>query len=238
MKRHNNTKYYRLPHQAIIDMNNKGYRCSQIAKHFGCCVNLITRCLRDNNVPKIDGRIRITDDVFEEINKKLINGGFITQIAKEYKTCRVTIIRSYQRRNLVYTSSIKNRRNKHRIIIKSFKKYIGRKDIKVCQKCYNIKPFSEFYRSQYSYDGYKSQCKQCERIYNSNRNIKYKPNTYKICSQCGKIKLTSEYVRFNRGKYGVNSICKKCQYSYLKIYQQRCRENANVHKKKDIGLWK
>ena len=87
-------------------------------------------------------------------------------------------------------------------------------DTKVCSRCHEEKPKTEFGMRSDRKSGVQSHCKDCEhkRKYpNSERHIKQKCREgFKICSHCGKEKPLEEFRRRKDRKRGFASLCREC----------------------------
>lgn len=110
---------------------------------------------------------------------------------------------------------------------------------KVCSRCKNEKPVSDFLKNDKYSSGYVSWCRPCK---SSTSNNKFKvisewyhlilnaapPAENKICRGCGELKKLSEYGKEKRGKHGVKSKCRPCDN--LRNYTYRKQNTDKVYK--------
>jgi len=106
------------------------------------------------------------------------------------------------------------------------------KTLKICSKCNEEKPFSEYYKNTTRKDGITSQCKDCSytKILTSK----------KRCSKCKKYKSLGMYGKNKSCKKGINSRCKDCMQMILacKTYSISEREYVRLHKKNQCSICK
>ena len=102
-------------------------------------------------------------------------------------------------------------------------------DSKICKKCNENLPLSQYYKYQYTIDGYRTKCKSCMKELKlqkekTNLNIKMnvsdcKDTDQKLCNQCNKVKAISE---FNKNAILIHHTCTECYIT------NRKNKNANA----------
>ena len=85
-------------------------------------------------------------------------------------------------------------------------------EIKVCGKCKEGKPFSEYHKNKAMRDGYASQCKKCFSITGKNSYIKNREK---------RLLYNQQYSKENRDK----------KAEYLKVYRENNRERVRFWEK-------
>lgn len=127
---------------------------------------------------------------------------------------------------------------------------------KVCIKCGEEKPLSEFNKGKYRKDGHQCWCKICKHnhyintkehlinrhIERDNNRIREAINVFgdiekiqKVCGKCGISKPLSEYCKNKGSMYGVDSICKICKNKRAK--DRRLETKKSIPKKIAIPLF-
>ena len=105
---------------------------------------------------------------------------------------------------------------------------------KVCIKCNQIKPLTEYTKNKSTSDGLESYCKSCKSIINkqyreNNRQINankiYNENDVKQCSKCKQQKSYTEFNKCISTKSGLVSYCKDCYH-----YDLGGKINRELHK--------
>ena len=115
-------------------------------------------------------------------------------------------------------------------------------DSKKCNKCGEVKAFSEFHLSKLGRDGRHSHCKACQRESGrefgrrtaaANEAAPVDPaGKIKECSQCGEEKPLLEFGKDKYKKDGYRNICKDCRRPAVKksamAYHYRHKEKVNA----------
>jgi hypothetical protein len=131
---------------------------------------------------------------------------------------------------------------------------IKHKKTKICTKCGNELPISEFYPKYFSYPkGYKGKkkiqrydcaCKDCRlraagiiEIGRVRFSMKIAKKGFRRCSICKEIKPLSEYSK-NKGQYlGISNNCLSCSSKLISEYQKKTRENISDFYIRQYALW-
>ena len=96
---------------------------------------------------------------------------------------------------------------------------------KVCKKCYQNKPLTEFHKDKSISDGYRNVCKSCrlnvsKDYRDNNRQINankiFNEKDVKPCPKCKKLKLYTEFYKNATKSSGLKSYCKDCKANYSK----------------------
>ena len=104
---------------------------------------------------------------------------------------------------------------------------------KVCTKCNQIKPLTEYCKNKSTSDGLHSSCKSCKSIANkqyreNNRQINANKinniNDVKICSKCKLSKPLQEYQKNITTVDGLHCLCKLCKSIEDKHYKDNNRQ--------------
>jgi len=96
---------------------------------------------------------------------------------------------------------------------------------KLCPRCEEVKPVTEFSKHIRRKDGLNQTCKSCVRRYVASRNFKPNPNLKeKLCSICKQVKPVNRFSRSKVKTDGLNSSCYDCRKMYEK---QKYKENVN-----------
>ena len=108
---------------------------------------------------------------------------------------------------------------------------------KVCTKCNQIKPLTEYRKNKLTSDGLQNDCKSCKLIIDKryrdnnkqiNANKIYNENDVKICSKCKLSKPLKEYQKDITKSDGFRPSCKQCDSIINKHYRNNIRQmNAN-----------
>jgi len=138
---------------------------------------------------------------------------------------------AWRRRNILKSETWDNYAEK-RTTAAETKKMSGRKR---CSACHKVKEFSEYYtdkRRTYSFDGYKSRCKECCKVYQYERVKKEKRTYNNICEYCKK-EYQSQRIKKYCSKECGNEIHKKtARYKYHNDieYREKCLlDSRNRH---------
>lgn len=103
---------------------------------------------------------------------------------------------------------------------------------KCCSKCEELKPISEFSKTNTNSSGYTAECIVCRRLrYVKNREKKLLepvPSvTYKICSTCKVEKTSDEFTKHKLSNTRLSGECKSCK----KITTRKCSPQKNKRRK-------
>jgi hypothetical protein len=116
-------------------------------------------------------------------------------------------------------------------------------EFKICSKCQNNKPISEFTVCSRNKDGLYHQCKTCKnsaRDYeNINRNrLRYDVSvTEKQCRICQQVKPSGEFSKHALNKDGLKSECKACVKEYNEKHKDYInKRNYEYFKEKGVHL--
>lgn len=99
---------------------------------------------------------------------------------------------------------------------------------KLCSKCMEVKPFSEFTPDKRSKDGYFYMCRACRNAYHAwRKSEEYSPAKKeveiipipKVCTKCGETKNISDFEVDKDTKDGHGSRCKACVSKYNAWYR-------------------
>ena len=91
---------------------------------------------------------------------------------------------------------------------------------KLCRKCNQIKPLTEYTKDKTKSDGLESNCKSCRYIKSKQYRDKNKQvnvnkicnkNDVRICPKCKKQKLYTEFYKFAANPLGLAAYCKLCE---------------------------
>ena len=94
---------------------------------------------------------------------------------------------------------------------------------KICIKCNQIKPLSEYGKHKLTSDGLQNNCKLCQSILSKhywdnykqiNVNKIYNENDVKICSNCKQQKLYTEFYTNATKLLGLETYCKQCVFNF------------------------
>ena len=116
---------------------------------------------------------------------------------------------------------------------------------KVCRKCNQIKPLTEYNKDKSKSDGLEYCCKSCRyisRIHNRNNykqinaNKIYNENDIKTCFKCKQQKLYTEFNKCLTKKLGLESYCKQCELNDHKEYFRNQFHTALGKASKDGNL--
>ena len=116
---------------------------------------------------------------------------------------------------------------------------------KVCTKCNQIKPLTEYCKNKSTLDGLHYSCKLCQSIISKlyrdknkqiNANKIYNENDVKICSKCKLNKPLKEYQKNIATVDGLHCLCKSCKSIEDKHYKDNNRQiNSNkIYNENDI----
>ena len=115
---------------------------------------------------------------------------------------------------------------------------------KVCRKCKQIKPLTEYTKDKTRSDGLQYICKSCQLIrskyYRDNKQINankiYNENDVKTCYTCKQIKPLTEYQKNKTNSDRFRSSCKQCESILNKHYRDNNRQiNANkIYNENDV----
>lgn len=110
--------------------------------------------------------------------------------------------------------------------------------MKLCRSCKTEKPFEEMKKDKRYLDGRSFTCKQCSRIYESNRkskNIEYKrfskkerlswPENHQICRSCREILPFEKFGKNKNKEFGIENMCKECRKPISKAYYAKWLKN-------------
>lgn len=118
---------------------------------------------------------------------------------------------------------------------------------KVCTKCTEAKPLTEFYKNKNHSDGHEYRCKVCssseQKSYRTSKRHtmwkeKYKlsrlpeEGSEKLCFDCGEIKLITEYYKNSSTKDGLATYCKSCNSRRCKKYRDGPAHDRLLEQKK------
>ncbi|KAK9820538.1 hypothetical protein WJX72_011408 [[Myrmecia] bisecta] len=87
--------------------------------------------------------------------------------------------------------------------------------MKLCRRCNQHKPLSQFYKSKANSDGHDGRCKACDALQCADRRRKKQrveqPTVEsKPCRRCGEVKLATEFYRNKTNPDGLYNNCKAC----------------------------
>ena len=100
-------------------------------------------------------------------------------------------------------------------------------DVKICSKCKQSKPLTDYYKDRTNSSGLESYCKSCRSIkskhyYDKNKQINanriFTENDIRTCSTCKQQKLYTEFNKCISDKSGLESYCKDCRANDHKEY--------------------
>lgn len=96
---------------------------------------------------------------------------------------------------------------------------------KLCRKCGEEKPLTEFHIDNTKTLGRSSYCKECKKKWHKTHKkippLQYISITTKKCSVCNEIKPVSEFNRDGNKLDGYGSLCKPCNIIYQKTYRDK-----------------
>ena len=108
---------------------------------------------------------------------------------------------------------------------------------KVCKKCNQNKPLTEYGKDKATSDRLQYMCRSCKCIANKHDRNKNKQNNankiyyyddVKTCYQCKQIKSITDFNENKTKSDGLQNICKSCEYIYKKYYRNNNRQiNTN-----------
>ena len=103
---------------------------------------------------------------------------------------------------------------------------------KICTKCNEQKPYTQFYKEKANKDGHQRYCKNCSKQTNSkwykavNNNV---PTVLvKTCSCCREQKSAILFYKQKNTKDGLQNMCKQCSTNYKKTNLDRVRRLAKI----------
>jgi hypothetical protein len=109
---------------------------------------------------------------------------------------------------------------------------------RICFKCKDPKPLSDYNKNSKKSDGIATICKVCTRKYNNNRRVKkvriwenWKPG-YKVCGICKDELPFSEFHKAKLGLYGLKTNCKICEQKRNTAYRQKTGWENNYKRKR------
>lgn len=107
---------------------------------------------------------------------------------------------------------------------------------KICCKCGQEKPVSDFHKWKWSKDGYKPRCKDCRSIMSPEKKIEEEEKKrlldsgLKKCPRCKEIRSIDEFpVTKIDGKTKLWGACKKCAYERTAIYVKNHTEETRAY---------
>jgi hypothetical protein len=118
--------------------------------------------------------------------------------------------------------------------------------MKICSRCKEVKPLTEFHKDCYAPDGHKSACKVCHsKIVSEKQKTRRDARRQeliaqqdtegtKICKRCGRELPKNHFNRHTRCADGLQPNCKDCQSELLKAAQaKRLSSRYGIGTKKD-----
>ena len=112
---------------------------------------------------------------------------------------------------------------------------------KICNKCNQNKPLTEYHKDKTILGGYRNVCKSCrinlskdycDKNKQINANKIYTENDVKPCPQCKKLKLYTEFYKCATNPFGLDSYCKDCRNSKVNDSKDKFRKQFSkvLHK--------
>jgi 5-methylcytosine-specific restriction endonuclease McrA len=117
---------------------------------------------------------------------------------------------------------------------------------KICRKCKQQKPVTEFYIELSESDGFRDQCKDCckkataarREVYRQRGKIAVPLGYEKLCRGCGQIKPISEFSAEPSSGDGYRNKCKDCVKKMVKEWEKKNPEKARARQKKHAAVRK
>jgi|JI10StandDraft_1071094.scaffolds.fasta_scaffold127106_2 hypothetical protein len=104
-------------------------------------------------------------------------------------------------------------------------------DNKLCTRCLQILPYSSFFKSKYTKDGYNNCCKHCVKRTKA-RDIPTYKNEKLLCTSCGNYK---EECEFGNHSYKIHRNCKDTKCKVCRKIDLEIKKERKVRKS---DLWK
>jgi hypothetical protein len=100
--------------------------------------------------------------------------------------------------------------------------------MKTCNKCLEVKQFSEFTRRAALADGYVSKCKQCQYADGAEKRC-FSLVSMKICGCCGARKIGSAFHPHPCTADGLATDCKQCSTKHVMAWNSSNQDNVKKH---------
>ena len=105
---------------------------------------------------------------------------------------------------------------------------------KICSKCGEDKPISEFHKDKSKRFGIVNRCKECKRSLQAKQKdvrLSLIPEGFKLCSKCGEEKEVSEFHIDNVQRSGLACSCNKCKKPlHIEYYSNHKEEILEYNK--------
>jgi hypothetical protein len=110
------------------------------------------------------------------------------------------------------------------------------KETKLCAKCKETKPISEFNKQASSKDGYRPHCRECQKLdrkksINKRLLFGYVQISEKTCTQCNQTKPIDQFMPEKTNSTGHTAWCIECLYALNDEYREKNREKLRLYAK-------